>query len=1375
MVFRDIDKEAIKQNAYRTLAKISIVGTDRVLTEDDCVVELKYEDYRYVPDNGFIGQFVERILDGKLKDLPSDVILENSEINFQLGIINGIDNKTTFYDYGNFLITDVSEKDTTGGMSFESADYGKKFNILYEPSVSLPCLALELVDNASKQAGVELAHNGLAFCYPVDKEGLKAGSYCFAVHDENDDEQTYYEFTTTEDLNYKDSLMFRTYDDKLIQKSIDENYNIQRIELKCKNTETSSFTQLPVRVCYYVDFENNDFVVIDNQFQEDATCRDVVKSVSKLAYSWARIGTDNKLYIDFTPTRRKPNGEYEVDDYNKLTTDEYYESVKKDLVYGPISKVLIGMSQLEGENIVYEQNHSTIGSFIVDGNCEQDITQQGKNLFNKDVGFENTFIDYDGSVYPGILYNSALFNGYIDVNPNDTYTLSFSEFISVGIGYYNNETFVLLEQDSWADNKIFTVPTNANKIRIFIDKDGYTTMTQSIIDSLNIQIEKGWERTPYEPFIPNSPSSQNPSDVKTVKGDSINLFNGYDVKSGDVDKYDVEFEGNRLTAIALDDFTGAVFFASYEFDCEPETYYVLSIGDFDLAGYDHCIVEVFEDGQDDSYITTTLFKNRWFTFNSESNEHLVIKIRRNGPIEKGINIYVDNIQLEKRYLPTLYVPYGKLLRFKNTGNNIFDKNKEVIKDYDFNENTGEIIGPFELSPTLYLQEYYIEVEPNTQYTMFGESYHFKMMEYDSNKVFIKGNCYDFSSFEYTITTTNETKYIRISFDTNPDKLLLTKGVDKELDTSISIGDEELCKIGDVKDIFENGIITKRIGKIILDGTENWRQYANGSNDNYKTYWVDINDGKINSKLLSPYFTNINITVSDLGKKECCYGGSNSGHLGAFFSINSSTANTIAKFKSWLKEQYDARTPVVVYYVLGEPYTVIVPYQKPQLNNGYNYITTDNELVDNFGINLRDIYQNDILYSGKYVEFTTKDYETCAINIYDNPLTYTEDLRRIAINGCERLLGIEYTPLEINTIGHPWLEGDDYIKLTNLDNDELYTYAFNRSISYKGYINGTITSEAQTVNESKYENPKEIINRLAHTEIIVDKNSNTITNLTSLIEENRMLSTETKQTVEGLATTIQDLQGADTELGDRITTVETTLDGISSTRTVVGGSNLIKNSVGYFGNDYWLIDEEHEGNITKNSDSDVTMNSISGSALLLQNEEVYQNISSIKSGDYYLSFTYKKLVNLANCQLKVNDVIIELDNNQWTEIEQPITTDLTSLNISLLSDTNNACLITDLMLCEGNIKTTWTQNGNETYTDNVKIGKGIQITSTGSDTMLEAVSEGINIRNTSNNNITSKFTKYGTETNKLTAHESATISDSLLINKVGGQIWISTID
>lgn len=353
MEYREIDKQALKQNACTTLSKITIIDTGFEMTEDDCVVDWTYEDYRYVPNTGFVGQFVERLLDGTLSQLPSDVILENKEINLKIGIVNPLDNETHWYDYGNFIITKVEERDTTGVMSFQSSDYTKKFNIKYNDSISYPCTALQLANNVCEQVGVELATNGDAYTYIVN-ESLPVDNYAIKINN------SYYVFTVPNELKPDDTITFIVNDDILVLKQIDENYVVTRTNLQYSKVTSTENMLLDVIKSKYCDFINNDFVIRGNQYtNDDDSCRNVIADISKLAYSWARVGTDNKLHFDFV---KKTSSD--VDTYNELTTEEYYTSTKQDLKFGPVNKVLIGMSQAEGEN-----RYKTSPSYTKENEC----------------------------------------------------------------------------------------------------------------------------------------------------------------------------------------------------------------------------------------------------------------------------------------------------------------------------------------------------------------------------------------------------------------------------------------------------------------------------------------------------------------------------------------------------------------------------------------------------------------------------------------------------------------------------------------------------------------------------------------------------------------------------------------------------------------------------------------------------------------------------------------------------------------------------------------------------------------------------------------------------------------------------------------------
>lgn len=89
------------------------------------------------------------------------------------------------------------------------------------------------------------------------------------------------------------------------------------------------------------NFTNSEFVVTNNQF-EGMTLREVLQNIAKCAFSWARIGQDNKLYLDFDI-----NSEHT----ENVTIDDYkLNSFKKaNEYYGPVNQVTYADTNIEGQ------------------------------------------------------------------------------------------------------------------------------------------------------------------------------------------------------------------------------------------------------------------------------------------------------------------------------------------------------------------------------------------------------------------------------------------------------------------------------------------------------------------------------------------------------------------------------------------------------------------------------------------------------------------------------------------------------------------------------------------------------------------------------------------------------------------------------------------------------------------------------------------------------------------------------------------------------------------------------------------------------------------------------------------------------------------
>ena len=109
----------------------------------------------------------------------------------------------------------------------------------------------------------------------------------------------------------------------------------------------------------------------------------------------------------------------------------------------------------------------------------------------------------------------------------------------------------------------------------------------------------------------------------------------------------------------------------------------------------------------------------------------------------------------------------------------------------------------------------------------------------------------------------------------------------------------------------------------------------------------------------------------------------------------------------------------------------------------------------------------------------------------------------------------------------------------------------------------------------------------------------------------------------------------------------------------------------------------------------------------------------------------------------------------------------------MTDTNNAVYISDLMGNLGNEKQTWEQNANETFTDTVQIGKGIQVNSDKTNTFHRIDSDGNRTYNKATGKVVNEATDKGSEMEELVVRGKAQIS-GLLVQKVSSQIWLSSL-
>lgn len=152
-------------------------------------------------------------------------------------------------------------------------------------------------------------------------------------------------------------------------------------------------------------------------------------------------------------------------------------------------------------------------------------------------------------------------------------------------------------------------------------------------------------------------------------------------------------------------------------------------------------------------------------------------------------------------------------------------------------------------------------------------------------------------------------------------------------------------------------------------------------------------------------------------------------------------------------------------------------------------------------------------------------------------------------------------------------------------------------------------------------------------------------------------------------------------------VEISANNLTSIFKTSGGSNLLRNSVGYAGTDFWLT----TGTITTNQNDDM---SLSGSEFILTGDAKLEQIYSTQPGTLYsIAFKYKHIVVGSANQIKVEIVgngntktILNTTaaKNEWTTVtlDEPYEATTNSPKIVISCAGDDKLEITDLIISQG---------------------------------------------------------------------------------------------
>lgn len=382
------------------------------------------------------------------------------------------------------------------------------------------------------------------------------------------------------------------------------------------------------------------------------------------------------------------------------------------------------------------------------------------------------------------------------------------------------------------------------------------------------------------------------------------------------------------------------------------------------------------------------------------------------------------------------------------------------------------------------------------------------------------------------------------------------------------------------------------------------------------------------------------------------------------------------------------------------------------------------------------------------EVLIEQYGEHWLEINDVPFAYTLEKREQLKQAIfDKVKGFGYSSFKSEYAFKPYLTLGDLIQFRNKEGQLVNSIVLKITSKYDNVI-----LEAPSVTDAtvKYENPKSAYDVAKRAEVIANQNTGEIRSITTTISNDLYTKIETNELVQN------------------------SVDGLVNTISVAGGNNYIKDSMGVLNDGSWT-------NIASVTDTFTRQNAVGQSAIMLQNttstdeedNSIKQEIQC-KNGTYTISFEYLKLIELAICKIVINNVEYNLEEyNSLTQFKQTINVSSSKVTIEFISDENDACYIIDLMMNDGKEVLNWSQNANETITDTVKIGKGIEVASNTTNTIARIDSDGSRVLNKTTGEVVREDTDKGTITNQFES-KSTSIVNGLLVVRAGNQVWMSGV-
>lgn len=387
---------------------------------------------------------------------------------------------------------------------------------------------------------------------------------------------------------------------------------------------------------------------------------------------------------------------------------------------------------------------------------------------------------------------------------------------------------------------------------------------------------------------------------------------------------------------------------------------------------------------------------------------------------------------------------------------------------------------------------------------------------------------------------------------------------------------------------------------------------------------------------------------------------------------------------------------------------------------------------------------------------------CELMISENQFMNFNDRVDYLQELSEKLFGVEYYLNDFVSTGIM------YYDLLDMYNIEIFGKTYNCLMlndeqDITQGLEENIYTERPEKSETDYTKADKTDQKINQTNLIVDKQNQQINGLIEKTTDQGKQIANINVTVGGINSTISDYD----ETKERVNQIEQTVEGWSQKLSTTGGNNIFK-----YAKEFWQGEtEKDKANLEEYTDTDLQQNSISGMGYIVNKGTSKQKIQ-VKNDNYVISFKYKKLVELAIGYILLNGTQYDLTATEWTEMVITENIDTSEVDFEIISDTDNAFKICDLMGSIGTEKQVWTQNPNETRTDTVKIGKGIQVNSNVMNTYTRIDADGNRTFNSATGEVVMEATDKGVKTKEVIANVAQI--GAILIQKIDGQTWISSL-